>query len=672
MSTQTLSPLAVVSPHTRPARHGIRALAGVLGLAAAASVAKAQVTVPPVALRLPQLFGDGMVLQRGTPVPVWGWAAPGTRVAVTLQGRTARAAADSGGVWSVMLPAMSAGGPYALAVEGGGVRIDVRDVLVGDVWVASGQSNMEWPVAAAISGAQEVAGAHDPRIRQFAVPHSFSDAPEADVSGGSWAPADSQHVGPFSAVGYFFARELRRAVDVPIGLIHTSWGGSNIETWMSRRALGISDSSWDGMQRQRGAEDEARRAALRVRIGDLPVVDSGLVGGRAVWADPALDDSGWARLAVPGVWERAGYDAMDGIAWYRTTFTLTEDEVRQGSRLCLGTIDDNDVTWVNGTEVGRTDGYATPRRYLAPPAALRAGGNVIAVRVEDTGGDGGFYGDPASVYLEVGGVRRALAGTWRFKVGAVSFQADGQRINKIPTGLYNRMLHPLLPFPIKGVIWYQGESNANSVDQAIAYRPLFQDLIRSWRREWRGVRGPIPFLWVQLPNFGTVDTVPPDRSAWAALRESQTAALALPRTGQAVIIDLGEAGNIHPRNKQEVGRRLALVAERVAYGHSPVSSGPTYQRHEVRGGRVVIAFNHRGGGLVSHAPDGRVTGFAVAGGDRRFVWAEARIEGDRIVAWSDRVPHPVAVRYAWSNSPAGLTLFNREGLPAAPFRTDRW
>jgi sialate O-acetylesterase len=641
-------------------------------MAAAASVIEAQVSTPPAALRLPQLFGDGMVLQRGTRIPVWGWAAPGTRVAVLLHGRTARATADGSGAWSVTLPALAAGGPYALAVEGGGARIDVRDILAGDVWVASGQSNMEWPVAAAVNGAQEVASAHDPRIRQFAVPQSFSDVPEADVTGGNWAPADSQHAGPFTAVGYFFARELRRSVDVPIGLINTTWGGSNIETWMSRRALATGDSVWDAMLRQRGADEAARRAALRVRIGDLPAADGGLVDGRAVWADPALEDSGWAALAVPGVWERAGYDGMDGIAWYRTTFTLTEDEARQGVRLGLGTIDDNDMTWVNGTEVGRTDGYAKPRLYTVPPAALRAGRNVVAVRVEDTGGDGGFYGDAAMVYVEVGGVRRPLAGTWKFKVGAVSFQPDGQRINKFPTVLYNRMLHPLLPFPVKGVIWYQGESNANSVEQATAYGTLFQDLIRSWRREWGGPRGSMPFLWVQLPNFGAVDSLPPDRSAWATLREAQAAALALPRTGQVVAIDIGEAGTIHPRNKQEVGRRLALVARAVAYGRSLVSSGPTYRRHQVQGNRVVIAFDHRGGGLVSRAPDGRVSGFALAGADRRFAWAEARVEGDRVVAWSDRVSHPVAVRYAWSNSPAGLTLFNREGLPAAPFRTDRW
>ncbi|MBX6364870.1 MAG: hypothetical protein IRZ00_13455 [Gemmatimonadetes bacterium] len=277
------------------------------------------------------------------------------------------------------------------------------------------------------------------------------------------------------------------------------------------------------------------------------------------------------------------------------------------------------------------------------------------------------------VSLDVGGERRSLAGPWKFRVGLVEMKPDGQRINKIPTYLYNAMVHPLLGYPIKGVIWYQGESNANNDAQAAAYRRLMADLVTSWRKEWTGDGGrPFPFLWVQLPNFGPVDTVPPAHAAWATLRESQTAALSLPNTGQAVAIDVGDPGNIHPTDKETVGRRLALVARRVAYGQDVEASGPTYRRFSVRDGRVVIEFDHAAGGLVSRAPDGKLGGFAVAGADRRWVWADARIDGDRVVVWSERVPNPVAVRYAWSNSPTGLSLYNRAGLPAAPFRTDDW
>lgn len=622
-------------------------------------------------LRLPRLFQDGMVLQRGVPVPVWGWAAPGAEVTVTLDHRTERATADASGAWEVRFPALRAGGPHAITVEAAGARVEVGDVVAGDVWVASGQSNMEWPLSQATGGAAAIAAANDPLIREFAVPHTWSTRPEADLAGGSWAKADPEHVGRFSAVAYFFARDLRAAEEVPIGIIHTSWGGANVETWMSRPSLGITDSAWAAIQQAERDRDEAVRQRLRARLGDpLPTVDAGLVEGRAVWADPALDDAGWETLPVPGYWEPNGYEGMDGVGWYRTEFTLTEDEARQGARLSLGMIDDDDITWINGVEVGRTSGYNRERAYPVPASALRAGRNVLAVRVGDYAGGGGPYGPADAFHLQIGTARKPLAGEWKFRVGSVTLGEDGQRINKIPSVLYNRMIHPLLRQPIKGVIWYQGESNANNDAQAAAYRPLFAELIRGWRSEWRGGTGDFPFLWVQLPNFGAADSLPPRSAGWAIMRESQSAALALPRTGQVVAIDLGDPADIHPRDKEPVGQRLARVARRVAYGERVVASGPRYRRHSVRGDRVLVEF-HDARGLHSRG-DGEIRGFAVAGADGRWVWAQARIEGERVVVWSPEVPAPVAVRYAWSNSPAGLSLYNREGLPAAPFRTDSW
>ena len=474
-------------------------------------------------------------------------------------------------------------------------------------------------------------------------------------------------------MAYFFARDLRKSVNVPIGIIHTSWGGANVETWISRRALAMTDSAWNAVIERERARVDALRDALRAKIGSLPTTDSGLVNGRAVWADSSLADDDWAIMQTPGSWEAAGYDGMDGVAWYRTAFTLSEDDVRRSVRVSLGPIDDSDITWVNGVEIGRIQQrYAEPRVYAIPASALKVGRNVLSVRVDDTGGGGGIYGDAASLYLDVGGVRRSLAGAWRFKVGAVSFQADGQRINKVPSVLYNRMIHPLLDFPIKGALWYQGESNANNMAQATEYRRLFSTLITSWRREWRGTRGDFPFLWVQLPNYGRVDSLPPIAAPWATVRESQSAALALPNTGQVVAIDLGGPDELHPRNKQDVGARLALKARAVAYGQRVASSGPTYRAHTVRDGRVVIQFANVGSGLVSRAGGAAVTGFAIAGEDQRFRWASARIEGDRVVVWSDQVATPTAVRYLWTNSPVTPVLYNRDGLPAAPFRTDRW
>ncbi|QXD15447.1 beta galactosidase jelly roll domain-containing protein [Rhodocaloribacter litoris] len=623
------------------------------------------------AFRLSRLFEDGMVLQRGAPVPVWGWAAPGTRVIVTFDGQAYETTAGGDGRWRVALPALEAGGPHEMTVAAGGEPPRrIRDILVGDVWVASGQSNMEWVVADAMNAEAEIVAADDPQIRHFKVPRSWSYRPEDSLAGGTWEVADPEHVGDFSAVGYFFARELRRHVGVPVGIINTTWGGSRIEPWMRAEALGMDTAAVEALRAEEAAREQAILDRVRARLGTLPDRDPGLVDGEARWAAPDLDDSAWFTIPVPGLWEAAGFEGVDGVAWYRTTFTLTAEEARQGITLGLGMIDDSDITWVGGVEVGRTDNaWNLARVYTVPPAALREGENLLAVRVEDYQGGGGIHGSPEAVYVEVNGVRRPLPGPWRFMVGQVTIGTSGNK-NQVPTVLWNKMVHPLLPYPIRGVIWYQGESNANTLEEAYAYRELFPTMIRSWREAW-GL-GDFPFLWVQLANFMAEDETPPSQSAWALLRESQHAALALPNTAQAVIIDLGEADDIHPRNKQDVGRRLALAARRVAYGEDVVASGPVYRSHSVEGRRVFVSFDHAGGGLVTREGGRVVRGFAVAGADRRFVWAEARIEGDRVVVWSDRVPAPVAVRYAWANNPARANLYNREGLPAAPFRTDTW
>jgi len=625
---------------------------------------------PADAFRVTRLVGDGMVMQRGKPVPVWGWNAPNAPVTVTFDGRARTTTTGRDSAWKVVLPAMSAGGPHTMTIASAGRTITVSDILVGDVWVASGQSNMEWTVENTKNAAQEISAANDTRIRQFKVPTSWAEAPSKDLAGGTWTIAGPQHVGGFTAVGYFFARDLRKSVDVPIGILHTSWGGSRIEPWMSRSALAMTDAQWSAVMQKERDYDRTIRATLGARLGALPAIDSGLVGGQARWADPALDDNGWRSIVAPKLWEQQGYDGMDGVAWYRTSFTLTEQEAARGARLSLGTIDDNDISWVNGVEVGRTSGYDKPRTYDVPASALRAGRNVVAVRVEDGGGGGGFYGDSGAVYVDVSGTKRTLAGDWKFKVGVVTIAADGQHINKIPTVLYNKMIHPLLPYPIKGALWYQGESNADGLADAIAYRPLFAKLITSWRKEW-GV-GDFPFLWVQLANFMAPDAEPPAQSAWATLRETQTAALALPKTAQAVIIDIGEEKDIHPRNKQDVGARLALAARKVAYGQSLVASGPMHSGHTIRGNEVTVRFTNVGGGLIARGSSNRVGGFAIAGADHKFVWADARIEGDHVVVSSPSVTSPVAVRYAWGNNPTTANLYNREGLPANPFRTDSW
>jgi len=406
------------------------------------------------------------------------------------------------------------------------------------------------------------------------------------------------------------------------------------------------------------------------RVGDVPDRDWGLVEGRAVWASPQLDDTNWEQMPVPAAWEGAGYPGMDGIAWYRTAFFLTAEEARQGVRLGLGAIDDSDITWVNGHEVGRTEmEWNQPRVYEVPSESLVPGSNVIAVRVEDTGGGGGIQGHPDLLFVEVGGHRRSLVGMWRFALGVVTVNMEDHK-REVPTVIYNHMVHPLQQVPIKGVLWYQGESNADYPEDAFAYRDLFVDMIRDWRLGW-GVEQ-LPFLFVQLANFMPAPTEPTE-STWATMRESQGMALKLPGTAQVVTVDVGEALDVHPRNKQAVGRRLALAARGVAYGEGVVFSGPVLRGHEVNRSRVLLTFDHLGGGLIGKDSAGsHLRGFAIAGADRRFVWANATIEGDHVVVWSAEVPEPVAVRYAWADNPEGANLYNREGLPASPFRTDSW
>jgi sialate O-acetylesterase len=614
-------------------------------------------------------IGDGAVIQRDAKVPVSGSAAAGAQVVVTFGGASHATRADAAGRWRVELPPIKGGGPHEMAIASGEERLLLTDLMVGDVWLCSGQSNMEWSVADSLDAAKEIAAARDSMIRHFQVPRSWAGKPEASLAGGVWEQTDPGHVGSFTAVGYFFARELRRHLTVPIGLINATWGGSRIEPWMSAPALGLAPADVERILAGERIYEQEVLGKIRARIGDLPDHDEGLVDGRALWAVPDLDDSGWGRIAVPSQWEDAGFDGMDGIAWYRTSLELTADEAKEGVRLGLGMIDDSDIAWVNGREIGRsTLAWNRARAYDVSPALLRPGRNVVAVRVEDTGGGGGIWGKPDLLYVEIAGRRRPLAGEWKFKPALVTVNLDFHK-NQVPTVLFNKMIYPLEAYPIRGVLWYQGESNAGPED-ALAYRKLFPALIADWRAGWD--LAALPFLWVQLASY-LPNGAEPSESSWALLRESQSKALALPVTAQVVTIDVGDAHDIHPRNKQEVGRRLALAARTVAYGERVVFSGPAYKRHEVRRGKVVIEFTHIGQGLVAKGvARQRLEGFTIAGADRRFLPADAAIQKGRVVVWNDLVPDPIAVRYAWADDPERANLFNLEGLPASPFRTDSW
>lgn len=617
-------------------------------------------------IELPLLFSDGAVVQRDQPLRIWGWATPGAKVEVLFDGRKASAHTDNEGAWRVELPAHAAGGPYALQVSGDGQAMVVSDVLVGDVWLASGQSNMEMTVAQAKDADQEIARAHDRNIRHFKVPISWSGQPQPRLTGGEWQAASPQTVGAFSAAAYSFARELRATTGVPIGIIDSTWGGSSIEAWTDAAAQGSDAAAIARQASEIKQRDDLALAKTHARLARWPR----LPADTSRWNQPGFDDSDWDRIPVPGLWEAGGYNGMDGDAWYRASFTLSEAEAKAGITLGVGRIDDSDITWVNGRQVGETRmQYNRPRAYRVPPQSLRAGANQVAVHVHDSGGGGGIHGEAGEVFVQVqGGAKRMLDGPWKFRPAQVSVAMVDDK-NQQPALLYNQMIHPLQPYPLRGVIWYQGEANADSAEEAMRYRLQFPTLIGQWRRQWNAPD--LPFLWVQLANFvsgGDTQTASP----WALLRESQSKARALPATAQVVTIDIGNPDDIHPLDKQNVGKRLALAARHVAYGEKLIYEGPVFSSAHFEHGMAMLSFDPRGSALAVRGGGAKAHGFELAGADRQFHPGQAVVSGNRVVVQSEAVPLPVAVRYAWRDNPQEADLVNSENLPASPFRSDDW
>jgi sialate O-acetylesterase len=619
-------------------------------------------------LLVSKLYSDHMVIQRNQPIVVWGWTDADKMVMINFNNSEYSAISNDKGDWKIILPKLEAGGPYEMVISSDNEKIIINDILIGDVWICSGQSNMEWTVANSNNAEDEIKNSIDNKLRHFDIPNTSSEKPENDILGGDWKISNPQNTGEFSATAYFFAKELRKHADVPIGLINTSWGGSRIETWMSSNSLDIKDQQelMEEVKRQTDVDYQSQLEKYQKMFPGISDVDLGMNGDQPLWTSIELDESDWKEIVVPIFWEDAGFNGLDGIGWYRTTFYLTPEEANGEFELGLGKIDDSDIAWINGIKVGEmTQAWDQPRVYKIPSKVLKEGKNVLCVRVDDTGGAGGIWGDVSSVYLKSLTLVKPLAGNWKFRIGAV--KRTEIATNQIPNLLYNRMIHPILNFPIKGVIWYQGESNASFMD-APMYSKLFIDMIKDWRTLWNV--GEFPFLYVQLANY-LQPVNQPSESSWAILRESQTDALSLPNTGQAVIIDIGDANDVHPRDKQNVGLRLSLAARKIAYGENIIFSGPTYRNSKIKKGKMIITFNNVGSGLVSKDKYGYLKGFVIAGADKNFVWAKAEIEKNKVIVWNDKVKNPKYVRYGWADNPDDANLYNVEGLPACPFRTDK-
>jgi sialate O-acetylesterase len=628
------------------------------------------VTLPiHAAVTLNPLFQDHAVLQQGVPVPVWGTADPGEKVTVEFASQSVATVAASDGKWLVRLAPLTPGEPRTLTVTGKN-KIVLTDLLVGEVWIASGQSNMERQLGLRagqkpITGWEaEVAAANYPAIRHFGVAQAKALAPQQTVKG-AWSVCTPETVKDFTAVGYFFGRDLHLARRAPIGLIHTSWGGTPAEAWTSEatlRQLPDFAEPLAALKKLAADPDLARRETQAKQEAWYQRVDPGSKSG-AAWSAARLEMSDWPPMALPTHWERAGYPDFDGIFWLRRTFELPNEWDGGDAELHLGAVDDVDTTWVNGVSVGATIGWEVPRVYRIPGALLKRGANVIAVRVLDTGAGGGLYGgnDTMRLIFSAGGKAESLslAGTWRCKPSvplSVSGwpPADFSQSPSSPTVLYNAMIAPLLPYAMRGVIWYQGEANVGRERQ---YQESFPAMIADWRQAW-GL-GDFPFLFVQIAPYNTMSP---------EIREAQLLSWQRTKnTAMAVTIDCGDANDIHPANKKPVGARLALAARALAYGEKLEYSGPVYESLQIKGAEAILSFTHLGGGLV--ARDGALKSFTIAGADKVFRPAQAEIRGETVVVSATDVPHPVAVRYSWANVPEG-NLFNQAGLPASPFRTN--
>ena len=632
-------------------------------------------------VRLPKVFGSHMVLQRRKPVPVWGWADAGEKVTVTLANQTKTTKAGKNGQWRVSLDPMEAGGPYQLVVKGKKNTVTFDDVLAGEVWICSGQSNMEWPLVASINGKEESKTANYPQIRQLAVSKALSLTTASDIAG-EWTVCNPQTAPNYTAVGYYFAKQLQQDLKVPIGLINTSWGGTHSETWTSREGMNRDEdlrtvaAKLPGTYQEVMKSGEERiRTLLQKQQGGLPTAAEA-----RTFANADLNTSQWKSMNVPGDWEWGGLPTLDGTVWFRREVMLPESGPIKNMTLNIGSVDDEDSTYVNGQFVGSTKGLRA-RAYTLPEGLLKPGRNVIAVQVIDRGGGGGLVGQPEKIRLTGDNIDLPLAGSWQYRVANINESSYNPGPNTYATQLFNAMINPLVPYAIAGAIWYQGESNAG---RAYQYRRTFPLMIQDWRQHWGDE---FPFLFVQLASFNAANGNSQRGSAWAELREAQTMTLQLPNTGMAVTSDIGEPGDIHPKNKKDVGNRLAAEAMRVAYQKSAVQSGETARGEASRGessrgpmlakmtpdkNRATLTFRNADDGLLVKDKYGYLKGFEVAGADQKFYYAKAEIQGNTVIVRSDSVAAPVAIRYGWADDNSEGNLYNKQGFPAVPFRTDTW
>lgn len=623
-------------------------------------------------IKLPKLICDGMILQRDIPVKIWGWANRHAKITVNFIGAKYSAAADDNGRWNLVLPKHKEGGPFEMVISGSN-EITIHNILYGDVWLCSGQSNMELPMRRVSPVYKsEIAKSLNDNIRQFLVPQKYDfNTPLEDLESGAWKSANPQNVLDFSAVGYFYAKELYDKYKIPIGIINASLGGSPAEAWISEESLKKFPAYYKEAQKFKDDSlikkiEDSDNKRINAWYSLARQKDEGYKDPANIWINPNLNTKDWSVMTVPGYWANTQLGSVNGIVWFRKKISIPSSMTGKPALLVMGRIVDADSIFINGTYIGSTSYQYPPRRYDIPSTILKEGENIIVVRVISNSGKGGFVeGKKYMIYVEKDSLD--LSGEWQYNLGAKMEPLESQTfIRWKPLGLYNGMISPLVNYKIKGVVWYQGESN---VTRAREYNRLLITLIENWRHKW--AEGNLPFLIAQLPNFMEKKDQPCE-SEWALMREAQLKTLSEPGTGLAVTIDLGEWNDIHPLNKKDVGYRLALAAEKIAYYDKKVIySGPIYKSMKIKGSKIELTFTNTGSGLNVKG-GGELKYFAISGSDKKFVWANAKIKNNKVIVWNDKVNKPAAVRYAWADNPEGANLYNNEKLPASPFRTDEW
>jgi sialate O-acetylesterase len=616
-------------------------------------------------LKLPSLINDGMVLQHNKEIKIWGWTLPQEEVKVIFKEEEYLTAANTEGEWSLFLPVQKAGGPFEMKIITAAEEITVSDILIGEVWLCSGQSNMELPMQRVKDRyAEEIKAAGNDQIREFKLPITYNFKEEnKDIKGASWKKVSQNTINDFSALAYFFAKKLNKKYEVPVGILNASVGGSPVEAWMSRSSLAEYPEylkvAAEFAQPEKIKAAEAHNLEVNKEWAKRVYENDRGLNNKPHYFDPAYNDSDWQTVRIPTKFDRLNFANKNGVVWFRKEIELTKAEAENEARLWLGRIVDADTAYVNGKRVGAVTYKYPPRKYKLKKGILKAGKNLIAVRVVVNDGQGEFVADkPYKLFL--GENEIDLKGEWKYKVAAVIKEDKKEEIfiQWQPTGLFNAMIAPLLNYKIKGVCWYQGESNTGREEE---YKDLFTKMIKLWRQRFN--QGKFPFIYAQLPNFE-----PPEeneREIWAAFRNAQRDALKLENTAMTVNLDLGEWNDLHPLNKKDVAHRFYLAARKLAYGEDVVYSGPELKKLTKKEKQIILEFNNLAGGLKVKGE--QLKGFELAGVEKKFKTVKAKLNNNQVIIDTKGVEDPKYLRYAWKDNPSEANLYNQLDLPAGTF-----